>query len=212
MLPSFHRAGKLVLLLTHHTWPCARCCSCIKLAACALMQDFFPENGGKELAPFLRKLGSKRKVALADITADPFTFSLSFSGDRKPCCLKTDKLATYTVSGVKQAIDRYGQAGKVTLQFMVDSDGLLQLSEAVMTVEVEETIQVDKMVPDEEAGQPLKTSLSMLHVCRCVSQHPFMLISVEALLLVDARCTARDMLWSVSDLPACRSSCACTRP
>lgn len=116
------------------------------------VQDFFPENGGKELAPFLRKLESKRKVSFTDVTADPFTFSLSLSGDRKPCCLKTDKLATYTVTGVKEAIERYGKPGKVVLQFTVDLSGMVHLSKADTTVEVEETIEVDKMVPDEDAG------------------------------------------------------------
>lgn len=116
------------------------------------MQEFFPENGGKELAPFLKKLDTKRKVTLPGITAESFKFTLSFSGDRKPCCLKTDKIATYEVSGMKAVEEKYGEMGKVALHFDVDSNGMLVFLHADSTVAVEETIQVDKMVPDESAG------------------------------------------------------------
>jgi hypothetical protein len=123
------------------------------------VQEFYPENGGKELAPRLKKLGTKRKVTLPGITADPFKFSLFFSGDRKPCCLQTDTYATYEVSGVTKVVERYGDAGKVALHFDVDSNGMLTFLQADSTVSVEETIQVDKLVPEEVAG----ASRSSLH-------------------------------------------------
>jgi hypothetical protein len=127
------------------------------------MQEFFPENGGKELAPFLKKLGTKRKVTLPGITSDSFKFSLFFSGDLKPCCLKTDKYATYLVSGLKAVAERYGEAGKVALHFDVDSNGMLTFLQADSIVSIEETIQVDKMVPDEDAG----ASQPSLHASCC---------------------------------------------
>lgn len=130
------------------------------------MQEFFPENGGKELAPFLKKLGTKRKVTLPGITSDSFNFTLSFSGDRKPCCLTTDKVATYQVSGLSGVKERYGEPGKVALHFDVDSNGMLVFLQADSTVAIEETIQVDKMVPDEDAGA---APLSSHPTCACVA-------------------------------------------
>ena len=105
-----------------------------------------------ELVPYLKKLGSKRKVVLPGVTADPFKFTTFLSGDRKPCCLKTDKLATYEVSGLAAVIKQYGEPGKVALHFEVDHSGMLSLAQADTTVSVEETIKVDKMVPDDATG------------------------------------------------------------
>lgn len=109
----------------------------------------------------MKKLGTKRKVTLPGITSDSFTFSLSFAGDHKPCCLKDDKYATYVVSGLDAVTARYGESGKVALHFDLDSNGILTFLHADSTVNIEETIQVDKMVPDEDAGVPvLQRSLS----------------------------------------------------
>lgn len=130
------------------------------------VQDFFPENGGKELAPFMKRLGMKRKVTLPGVTSDSFNFTLSFSGDRKPCCLKSDKIATFEVSGLNAVNDRYGEPGKVALHFEVDENGMLMFLQADSTINVEETIQVDKMVPDEDAGARYCPPLSAL--CSCL--------------------------------------------
>lgn len=116
------------------------------------MQDFFPENGGQVLIPYMRKMDSKRKVTFTGLTADPFYVTLSFTGDRKPCCLTTDKIVTYTVSGLNTAMERYSETGKAVLHFTLDSNGVLKMTNAESTVQVEETIEVDKLVPDPDAG------------------------------------------------------------
>lgn len=117
-----------------------------------LLQDFFPENGGQVLIPYMRKLDSKRKVTFTGLTADPFLISLSFSGDLKPCCLSTDKIVTYTVAGLNTAVERYNETGKVVLHFALDSNGVLKMTNAESVIQVEETIKVDKLVPDPDAG------------------------------------------------------------
>lgn len=108
-------------------------------------------------------MDSKRKVTFTGLTADPFQVSLSFSGDSKPCCLLTDKIVTYTVAGLNSAMERYNETGKVVLHFTLDSNGLLKMSNAEAVIQVEETIQVDKLVPDPDAGM----SLVLCACCRC---------------------------------------------
>lgn len=105
--------------------------------------------------PYMKKMDSKRKVTFTGLTADPFHVSLSFAGDSKPCCLLTDKMVTYTVAGLDSAMERYNETGKVVLHFTLDSNGLLKMSNAEAVIQVEETIMVDKLVPDPDAGVPL---------------------------------------------------------
>lgn len=144
----------------------------------------------------MKKLGTKRKVTLPGITANTFKFTLSYSGERKPCCLKTDKIATYEVSGLNAVTERYGEPGKVALHFEVDNNGMLTFVQADSTVSIEETIQVDKMVPDEDAGAAsplLITSCrhSLVHCTshgmKCTSEttHPHLLNCKTPLLNVD---------------------------
>ena len=120
------------------------------------LQDFFPENGGQVLMPYMRKMDSKRKVTFSGLTADPFRVTLSFTGDSKPCCLLRDEIVTYTVAGLDSVMERYNETGKVVLHFTLDSNGLLKMSNAEAVVQVEETIQVDKFVPDPDAGALLQ--------------------------------------------------------
>jgi hypothetical protein len=112
--------------------------------------------------PYMRKLDSKRKVALTNLTADPLAVTLSLAGPRKPCCLTTDKLLTYTLTGLNDAMVRYNQTGKTLLHFEMTASGLVELVKAEALIEFEETVMVEKMVPDPDAPAEGVHCLSLL--------------------------------------------------
>jgi hypothetical protein len=104
--------------------------------------------------PYMRKLDSKRKVALSNVTSDPLTLSLFFPGPAKPCCLSSDTLTTYTLTGLAEALERYNQTGRTLLHFELSASGLIDLVKAEASIEFEETVMVEKSVPDLDAPPP----------------------------------------------------------
>lgn len=102
----------------------------------------------------MRKLGAKRKVALSNLATDPLVVSLFYPGPQKPCCLSSDTITTYTLTGLADARARYNQTGKTLLNFELSAIGLVTLVKAEASIEFEETVTVEKRVPDPDAPTP----------------------------------------------------------
>lgn len=102
----------------------------------------------------MKKLGSKRKLTLTDITADPLMVTLSLDGavgsPRFPSGLDTPDLVTYKLTGLKDAMARYKETGKVALHFESDGSGLVHFVRGESVIEYADEIQVDTQVPDPE--------------------------------------------------------------
>ncbi|GMH32381.1 hypothetical protein BSKO_00215 [Bryopsis sp. KO-2023] len=93
----------------------------------------------KGLLPFMKRVPAKRVVNLPNFTADPFTFALSFNSSAPhglPPGAKDEKYSTYEITGTKDAVEKYGEGGKVSLNFKADMAGMISLERADYVNEV----------------------------------------------------------------------------
>ncbi|CAD7703207.1 unnamed protein product [Ostreobium quekettii] len=97
----------------------------------------------RALLPYMKRLPVKRILHLANFTADPFNVSFAFntSGGRPlPSGMETTDYGTYEVSGMKKAVEKHGQDGKVALHFTTQNDGIIVLKGAEYVAEVQPNV------------------------------------------------------------------------
>jgi hypoxia up-regulated 1 len=121
------------------------------------------ESGQKEnndpdtprvLVPALRKIPTKRAIALHNITVDSFSVSLQYdnsAGAVLPCCVRQEELGDFQVEGIQSVIAKHGHSGKVALHTVVDQSGVFSLDRADAALEIEEEIKIK--VPDFSANE-----------------------------------------------------------
>lgn len=95
------------------------------------------------LVPALKKVPTRRAIALHNLTTDSFSVELKLdnsAGAVLPCCQRRDPLGAFTVSGIAAVVEKYGSSGKVALHTAVDQSGVFKLDKADATVEVDAAI------------------------------------------------------------------------
>jgi len=114
----------------------------------------FDPGAPRVLVPSLRKIPTKRAIALHNITVDSFTVSLQYdnsAGAVLPCCVRQEELGVFQVEGIQSVITKHGHSGKVALHTEVDQSGVFSLDRADAALEIEEEIKVK--VPDLSANE-----------------------------------------------------------
>eukprot|EP00210_Caulerpa_lentillifera_P001908 g1835.t1 len=116
----------------------------------------------KSLLPYMKRLPCKRVVHLFNISnAETFQFEIKYdtsTGRPLPPGAVTDVYATYTVTGIKEAVKKLGEGGKITIHFVVDLSGLIEVDRADYVVEVIETIPPAKNAPDKNITNTTNTT------------------------------------------------------
>ncbi|KAG7669868.1 hypothetical protein Ndes2437B_g06065 [Nannochloris sp. 'desiccata'] len=106
------------------------------------------------LVPALRKIPTKRAIALHNITVDSFSVSLQYdnsAGAVLPCCVRQEELGVFQVEGIQSVVTKHGHSGKVALHTVVDQSGVFSLDRADAALEIEEEIKIK--VPDLSANE-----------------------------------------------------------
>jgi hypoxia up-regulated 1 len=105
------------------------------------------------LVPALRKIPTKRAIALHNVTVDSFSVSLQYdnsAGAVLPCCVRQEELGDFKVEGIQKVIAKHGHSGKVALHTVVDQSGVFSLDRADAALEIEEEIKIK--VPDQSGN------------------------------------------------------------
>lgn len=85
----------------------------------------------KTLLAYMKRVPVKRVVHLPNVTADPIKFSLLYNlsqGSPLPPGAPSEKLASYTLTGLESVLSRYNTTGKISVHFSTDSSSLLKVS------------------------------------------------------------------------------------
>ena len=117
-------------------------------------EDAIDPGAPRVLVPSLRKIPTKRAIALHNITVDSFTVSLQYdnsAGAALPCCVRQEELGNFQVEGIQSVITKHGHSGKVALHTVVDQSGIFSLDRADAALEIEEEIKIK--VPDVSANE-----------------------------------------------------------
>lgn len=130
----------------------------------------------KSLLPYMKRLPCKRVVHLYNLSnTETFEFEIKYdtsAGHPLPPGANTNIYATYTVTGIKEAVKKYiktsyfetefdalnrlGEDGKIAIHFLVDMSGLVEVDRADYVVEVNETI------PSPQSNVPYNNPLHIL--------------------------------------------------
>ena len=115
------------------------------------------------LVPILRKIPTKRAIALHNLTVDGFSVSLAMDNARGavlPCCVRQEPLGTFHVSGISSVVEKYGHSGKVAVHTVVDASGMFAVDKADAAVEVEEEVKVKVPAPPAKSSKKDDNSTS----------------------------------------------------
>jgi hypoxia up-regulated 1 len=115
----------------------------------------------RNLLPYMKRLPIKRLVTFNGTTKDPIRFSIAYNTSASsglPPGVDEPHLASYEITGINKAIERYNTSGVVSLRFEADYGGVLKLDKAEALVEY--TVMEDKIVevPVEGAGNSTKNA------------------------------------------------------
>ena len=108
----------------------------------------------RSLLPCMKKLPIKRVVHLTNVTASPVRFSLSYNTTTHhglPPGVDAPELATFEVTGIEKAIERYNTSGSVDLRFEADYGGVLRFDKAEAVIEYE--VMEEKIVQVKAEGE-----------------------------------------------------------
>ena len=112
-------------------------------------------TGPRVLVPALKKIPTKRAIALHNLTTD--SFSVSFEMDNSagavlPCCVRQEELGNFQIEGIKSVVDKYGYSGKVAVHTLVDQSGVFHIDRADASVEIEEEMKIKVAPPPSSAA------------------------------------------------------------
>lgn len=113
------------------------------------------ETGPRVLVPALRKIPTKRAIALHNLTVDSFSVNLQYDnsiGAVLPCCARNEALGDFQVSGIDTVVAKHGHSGKVALHTVVDQSGIFSVDRADASVEVEEEMKIKVPSPFAKAN------------------------------------------------------------
>ena len=84
--------------------------------------DALTTGSVRNLLPYMKKLPIKRVVHLNNVTASPIRMSLAYNTSTHhglPPGVEAPELASFEVTGIEKAIERYNTSGVVDLRFEV---------------------------------------------------------------------------------------------
>lgn len=114
-------------------------------------------KGTRNLLPYMKRLPIKRLVTFNGTTKDPIRFSIAYNTTTSsglPPGVDDPHLASFEVTGINKAIERYNTSGVVSLRFEADYGGVLKLDKAEAVVEY--TVMEEKIVEVPIEGNSTK--------------------------------------------------------
>ena len=101
----------------------------------------------RNLLPYMKRLPIKRVVTFSNVSKDPIRFSIAYNSSTSsglPPGVDEPHLASFEVTGINKAIERYNTSGVINLRFEADYGGVFKLDKAEAIVEY--TVMEEKIV------------------------------------------------------------------